>query len=148
MSAAVQTTWRGEALVTPAMQDYLKAVYRLRNETGPVMTQRLADELRLSRPSVTNMVKRLHDLGLLHHTRYRGVELTVEGEYVALGVMHRHCLIERYLVESLGFPLDEAHHEAERLEHHVSAALAGRLANVLDHSPRDPHGTESSHAQE
>ncbi len=148
MSAAVQTTWRGEALVTPAMQDYLKAVYRLRNETGPVMTQRLADELRLSRPSVTNMVKRLHDLGLLHHTRYRGVELTETGQQVALGVMHRHRLLELYLVDVLGFPWDEAHAEAECLEHYVSAALAGRLATVLDRSPRDPHGSKNAYTLE
>ena len=117
--------------VTPAMEDYLKGIYRLWSEAGPVTTQRLAEALVVASPSATNMVKRLHELGLAQHTRYQGVELTAEGERVALDVIRRHRLIERYLVESLGFPLDEAHGEAERLEHHVSAALQERLDAAL-----------------
>jgi DtxR family Mn-dependent transcriptional regulator len=129
--------------VTHAMEDYLKAVYRLRDTLGlggHVTTQRLADELGVTGPSVTNMVKRLHDLRLLRHTRYHGVELTPAGEKIALEVLRHHRLLELYLAESLGYPWDEVHAEAERLEHHVSEELEARMDSVLGHPTRDPHG--------
>ena len=126
--------------VTPAMEDYLKAAYSLRDEAGPVTTQRLAEELSVSSPSVTNMIKRLHELGLVRHTRYRGVELTKKGEQVALEVVRHHRLLELYLVDILGFPWDEAHAEAECLEHHVSEKMEARIDAALGHPTRDPHG--------
>jgi DtxR family Mn-dependent transcriptional regulator len=125
------------------MEDYLKAVYRLRDSVEPggqVTTQRLADELGVTGPSVTNMVKRLHDLRLLSHTRYHGVELTPAGEKIALEVIRHHRLLELYLAETLGYPWDEVHAEAERLEHHVSEELEARMDSVLGHPTRDPHG--------
>jgi DtxR family Mn-dependent transcriptional regulator len=126
--------------VTPAMEDYLKAIYHLQEAGGAVTMQRLADELAVSGPSVTNMVKRLHELGLVRHTRYRDVALTAAGEKVALRVIRHHRLLELYLTESRGFDWDEVHAEAERLEHHVSAALEERIASALGHPTRDPHG--------
>lgn len=129
----------GSSQVSPAMQDYLKAVYRLQG-SAPVTTQRLAEELGVSGPSVTNMVKRLAELGLLRHARYHGAELTEAGERVALEVTRHHRLIERFLVERLGFGWDEVHDEADRLEHHISEALEARLDAALGHPAVDPHG--------
>ena len=127
------------AAVTPAMQDYLKAVYRLR-DGGAVTTQRLAEELGVSGPSVTNMVKRLDELGLLRHARYQGVELTDEGARVALEVTRHHRLLELFLAETLGYPWDEVHAEAERLEHHISEEMEARIDAALGHPTVDPHG--------
>lgn len=129
-----------EPRITHAMEDYLKAIYRLGGGGQPVTMQRLAGELALSSPSVTNMVKRLHEQGLVHHTRYRDVALTPAGEKIALRVIRHHRLLELYLAESLGFDWDQVHAEAERLEHHVSAELEARLASALGHPTRDPHG--------
>ncbi len=126
--------------VSHAMEDYLKAVYRLRDEHGQVTTLKLADELGVTGPSVTNMVKRLHDMHLLRHTRYHGVELTPAGEKIALEVIRHHRLLELYLAESLGYPWDEVHAEAERLEHHVSDELEARMDSALGYPTRDPHG--------
>ncbi len=123
-----------------AMEDYLKAAYRLRQEGGAVTTQRLAEELGVSSPSVTNMVKRLDELGLLRHTRYQGAELTAAGERIALEVVRRHRLLERYLSEALGFPWDAAHAEADRLEHHISEEMEARMDAALGHPTHDPHG--------
>lgn len=137
------TQLKDQPQVTHAMEDYLKAVYRLRETLeagGQVTTQRLADELGVTGPSVTNMVKRLHDLRLLSHTRYHGVELTPAGEKIALEVLRHHRLLELYLAETLGYPWDEVHAEAERLEHHVSEELEARMDTVLGHPTRDPHG--------
>lgn len=126
--------------VTHAMEDYLKAVYRLREGGAQVTTQRLAEELGVTGPSVTNMVKRLHDLRLLRHSRYRGVELTDAGARIALEVLRHHRLLELYLAETLGMPWDQVHDEAERLEHHLSDQLEARMDSALGFPTHDPHG--------
>ena len=126
--------------VTPAVEDYVKAVYHLQRDAGSVTTHHLAEALGVSAPSVTKMVKRLHELGFLRHTRYRGVELTESGRRIALDVVHHHRLLASYLVEALGFPRDEAHAEAERLEHHVSARLEARLEDALHRPPCGHNG--------
>jgi DtxR family Mn-dependent transcriptional regulator len=122
------------------MEDYLKVAFRLQAEGGTVTTQRLAEELGISGPSVTNMVKRLHELGLVRHTRYHGVELTEAGQKVALEVIRHHRLLELYLAETLGYDWDQVHAEAERLEHHVSEELESRMDSALGFPTVDPHG--------
>jgi DtxR family Mn-dependent transcriptional regulator len=126
--------------ITHAMEDYLKGIYRLRQETGSVSTQALAEELGISGPSVTNMVKRLNELRLVEHTPYHGVRLTPAGERIALEVLRHHRLLELYLAETLGYPWDQVHDEAERLEHHLSEELEERMDTALGHPTRDPHG--------
>ena len=125
--------------ITAAMEDYLKAVYRL-GEGGSVATQHLADELGVAASSATNMAKRLHDLGLLNHAPYHGVTLTPEGRQAALGVVRRHRLLETYLAKAVGLGWDEVHDEAERLEHHLSGRLEARLDSLLGFPATDPHG--------
>ncbi len=126
--------------VTHAMEDYLKAVYRLLEQGVPATTQALAEELGITGPSVTNMVKRLHAMRLLTHTKYQGVELTPAGEKIALEVIRHHRLLELYLAETLGYSWDEVHDEAEKLEHHVSDDLEARMDSALGYPTRDPHG--------
>jgi DtxR family Mn-dependent transcriptional regulator len=130
----------GAPRITHAMEDYLKGVYRLQQEGGSVTTQALAEELGISGPSVTNMVKRLNELRLVEHTPYHGVRLTPAGEKIALEVLRHHRLLELYLAETLGYPWDQVHDEAERLEHHLSEELEARLDSALGHPTRDPHG--------
>lgn len=127
-------------MITSAMEDYLKRIYRLQGEGTGVATQQLADELGYSGPSVTNMIKRLHELRLVEHTPYHGVRLTPAGERVALEVVRHHRLLELYLAETLGYAWDEVHAEAERLEHHVSDELEARMDSALGYPTHDPHG--------
>jgi DtxR family Mn-dependent transcriptional regulator len=126
--------------VTSAMEDYLKAAYHLETQGGPITTQRMAEELGLSQPSVTNMVKRLDDLNLVVHSPYRGITLTESGRRVALEVIRHHRLLELYLSEALGFDLEHVHAEAERLEHHISDELEERMERALGYPEFDPHG--------
>jgi DtxR family Mn-dependent transcriptional regulator len=127
--------------ISPAMEDYLKAVHQLGEDCEEaVSTQALADRLRVSTASVTGMVKRLHELRLLEHEPYRGVRLTTRGSAVALEVLRHHRLLELYLVEHLGMSWDEVHAEADRLEHHISEGLEDRIAAKLGQPLRDPHG--------
>ena len=125
---------------TRSVEDYLKAIYRLSGEDRPASTSDIAQRLELSPASVSGMIKRLSEQGLLEHAPYRGVRLTADGRRVALRVVRRHRLIESYLVRFLQYDWDTVHDEAERLEHAVSDALVERLAAALGHPAFDPHG--------
>ncbi len=126
--------------LTRSVEDYLKAIYRLSPEGRPASTSEIAHLLELSAPSVSGMVKRLSELGLLEHAPYKGVQLTAEGRRAALRMVRRHRLIEAYLVQFLGYSWDTVHEEAERLEHAVSDKLVERMASALGHPSTDPHG--------
>ena len=126
--------------LTRSVEDYLKAIYRLTLKGAPANTSEIALHLGLSAPSVSGMVKRLSEQGLLAHVPYKGVELTVEGRRVALRMLRRHRLIEAYLVAFLGYTWDNVHDEAERLEHAVSDTLIARMASALGNPRVDPHG--------
>ena len=133
-----------QKLLSPVVEDYLKAIYHLRSEgacgDGPVTTQALAQRMGVAPPSATSMVKKLATLKLVRHTRYRGVELTEAGEKIALEIIRHHRLIETYLSQVLGLHWDEVHEEAERWEHVISEQVEARIAEVLNHPTRDPHG--------
>ena len=124
-----------------AVEDYLKAVYKLQQTAPSVSTTVLAEELARSAASVTNMVKSLAEQGLLEHEPYRGVRLTAGGELTALRIIRRHRVLELYLIEKLGFTWDNVHEEAERLEHAASETLIDRMARALGEPSFDPHGS-------
>ena len=126
--------------LTRSVEDYLKAIYRLTSRGAPAATSEIAGLLEISAPSVSGMVKRLSEQGLLAHVPYRGVELTEEGRAAALRMVRRHRLIETYLVDRLGYTWDTVHEEAERLEHAVSDDLVERMAAALGDPEFDPHG--------
>ena len=125
---------------TQAVQDYLKVIYKLQQRERPVPTTAIAERLELSSAAVSKMLKHLAALGLVEHSRYRGVELTEAGERIALEVIRHHRLLELYLVEALGVPWDQADAEAEVLEHVLSEDLEGRISKLLGDPKRDPHG--------
>ncbi|HSG07608.1 MAG TPA: metal-dependent transcriptional regulator [Longimicrobiales bacterium] len=121
-------------------EDYLKAIYGLSEKGEPASTSAIADVLTVQPASVTGMVKRMADSGLLEHVPYRGVRLTNQGAREALRVLRRHRIIETYLCERLGFSWDDVHEEAERLEHAASDRLVERMAAALEFPSHDPHG--------
>jgi DtxR family Mn-dependent transcriptional regulator len=126
--------------LTDAIQDYVKEIYKLEAGGRRVTTSALAEELRISAPSVTSMLKKLASLGLVEHERYHGARLTAKGERVALEVIRHHRLLEQYLSQTLGLPIDELHDEADRLEHALSEELEAHIDRSLGYPTRDPHG--------
>jgi len=130
-----------DSSVSPHVQDYAKAVYALESRDGEaVSTSDLAARLGLTAGSVSAMVRKLSELGLVEHEPYRGVRLTDEGRRVALEVMRHHRLIELFLAKELGMPWDRVHAEAEVLEHVLSEDLEQLIAARLGHPTVDPHG--------
>ncbi|MGH7752811.1 MAG: metal-dependent transcriptional regulator [Gemmatimonadales bacterium] len=134
------TATTGDSPLTRSAEDYLKAIYHLTGQGGFAATTDIADELELSPPSVSGMVKRLSEAGFIEHVPYRGVTLTPQGRRAALRTIRRHRVIESYLVGSLGYDWDTVHEEAERLEHAVSDTLIDRMAHALGEPRYDPHG--------
>lgn len=126
-------------VLSPQIEDYLKHIYSL-GQQGKVSTQAVADALKVRPPSATEMLKKLHDLGLVEHIPYKGVVLTEAGEKVALELIRHHRLLEMYLHQALGFPLEAVHAEADKLEHHISEEFEHRIAQWLGHPTHDPHG--------
>jgi DtxR family transcriptional regulator, Mn-dependent transcriptional regulator len=124
-----------------SVQDYAKAVYALESRTGAsVSNAELAERLGVTPGSVSAMVRKLSELGLLEHEPYRGVRLTSEGRRVALEVLRHHRLIELFLAQELGMPWDRVHAEAEVLEHVLSEDVEQLIAARLGDPAFDPHG--------
>jgi len=123
-----------------AVENYAKAIYALRERGGAVTTTALAERLGVTPASASGMLKKLDALGLVRHEPYRGVELTEEGERVALRVIRHHRLLELYLAERLDMPWDRVHDEAEVLEHVISEELEELIAAKLGNPTHDPHG--------
>ena len=123
-----------------SVEDYLKAVFSLTRGGGTASTSALAEQLAIQPASVTGMVKRLAEMGLLAHAPYRGVQLTDRGAREALRVIRRHRILETYLTAVLGYAWEEVHEEAERLEHAASDRLIEAMAEALGDPSHDPHG--------
>jgi DtxR family Mn-dependent transcriptional regulator len=137
-----------EAVRSPAIEDYCKAVFTLEARAeAPVTTNALAERLGLTTGSVSGMLKKLGDGGLIVHVPYRGVRLTDQGRQVALEVIRHHRLIELFLAQTLEMSWDRVHDEAEVLEHFLSDELEELIATKLGHPTLDPHGDPIPNAE-
>lgn len=128
--------------LSAAEQHYLKAIYAQTRTGSPTSTVALAAALEVRAASVTNMLQKMADEVpcLLEYRKHHGVALTAEGERAALQIIRRHRLIELFLYQALGYPLDRIHQEAENLEHAVTPYFIERIAQLLGDPPFDPHG--------
>lgn len=127
--------------VSEVSQNYLKAIWSAREWGGEPMTAtELAQRFGTTKANVTEVLKRLDELGLIVRVPYRPPVLTAEGETIALSMVRRHRLLETFLVESLGYGWDEVHDEAEILEHAASDRLVDRIDVFLGRPRADPHG--------
>jgi len=116
--------------LTRSVEDYLKSVFHLTSQGGFATTSDIAEMLAVAPPSVSGMMKRLSETGLIEHVPYRGVQLTPQGRRAALQMIRRHRILESYLTSRLGYDWGDVHVEAERLEHAVSEKLIERMADA------------------
>jgi DtxR family Mn-dependent transcriptional regulator len=129
-----------ESEFSSAVEDYAKAIYALQEDEDTVSITAIAQRLNVTPASASGMVRKLDELGLVTHERYRGVRLTESGTKLALEMVRHHRLLELYLAESLGVPWDRVHQEAEVLEHVLSEELEALIAAKLGNPTHDPHG--------
>jgi DtxR family Mn-dependent transcriptional regulator len=126
--------------LTHAVQDYLKAIHSLGGADGKVSPVEIVERLNVRAPSVTGMLKRLAEAGLIVYESGRGAQLTRQGVVEARRVIRRHRLVELFLTRVLGLDWSEVDAEAEALEHAISPRLEQALAAHLGEPLEDPHG--------
>ena len=127
-------------IITPAVEEYLEAIYKMSLEEGPVIAARLAERMGVSPPTVADMLRRLKENGFIRGDRKQGVILTRKGTEAAETLVRRHRLAERMLTDVLGLGWDEVHDEACRLEHAISGQVEEKLAEKLGNPETCPHG--------
>ena len=134
------TALRESPGLTAPTEDYLKVIFELEAAGGVAGTNEIAAALDIAPASVSGMIRRLAEHGLIAHERYRGARLTKSGRRAALRTIRRHRVIEAYLTSALGYTWDRVHDEAERLEHAASDELIDRMAAAIGEPSIDPHG--------
>ncbi len=127
-------------MVSHAVENYLKAIYELAEDSSKVSTSALTEKLGVKAPSVTGMLQKLAESELVNYERHQGVTLTRAGREIALEVIRHHRLIELYLSRALGYDWDQVDAEAEKLEHVISEEFEDRIAAFLGEPTHDPHG--------
>jgi DtxR family Mn-dependent transcriptional regulator len=130
-----------ESVRSQAVEDYAKAIFALEGRSSePVSTTALAARLGITPGSVSAMLHKLDELGLITHVPYRGVRLTANGRRLALEMVRHHRLLELFLAEALEMSWDRVHAEAEVLEHVLSEDLEALISAKLGDPTIDPHG--------
>jgi DtxR family Mn-dependent transcriptional regulator len=128
-------------MYTTTEENYIKAIFSISEKTGKgASTTAVARHLETKASSVTDMVKKLSEKGLVDHRPYYGVELTAEGRNIATAIIRKHRLWETFLVNHLNYRWDEVHDLAEQLEHIHSLDLIDRLDRFMGQPKFDPHG--------
>lgn len=127
--------------MTPSEENYLKVVYHLSQHAAKgVNTNAIAAMMDTRPSSVTDMLQKLADKGMVLYEKYKGVSLTEEGKLTAKMIVRKHRLWEVFLVDKLHFSWDEVHEVAEQLEHIASEQLIEKLDAFLGYPTEDPHG--------
>jgi DtxR family Mn-dependent transcriptional regulator len=126
--------------MTPNREDYLKLILELGGDQAKISNKQIVSGLTISAASVSEMITKLVKEGLVEHTPYQGVQLTLAGLTSASALIRRHRLWEVFLVEHLNYTWNEVHDDAEVLEHVTSKKLATRLEDYLNHPAYCPHG--------
>lgn len=122
----------------PAFEEYCETIFELREDDVDVIQARIAERLHVSRPAVSEMMRRLETEGLIETTN--GIHLTDDGQILATKVVRRHRLAERFLTDVLQLSWAEAHHEAGRWEHVMSQAVENAMDRLLGNPTTCPHG--------
>ena len=119
-------------LSSESVEEYLEAIYSINERGDKAKNQELAEKLKVSPPSVTQMIQRLAEEGLVEYEPYKGATLTGKGNALAQKVVRKHRLLERFLYDFLKLPFEKIHDEACRMEHSISDEATMALCKALN----------------
>ena len=123
----------------PAFEEYCETIFELAEDDLEVIQARIADRLEISRPAVSEMIRRMQTEGLVEEGKGT-IQLTTRGHSLAETVVRRHRLAECFLTDILGLSWAEAHQEAGKWEHIISPAVEQAMIRVLEQPTTCPHG--------
>jgi DtxR family Mn-dependent transcriptional regulator len=123
------------------VENYLKALFTAADANGEVSTTVIAEQLRVSLPTVNAMVKRLHEMGYVEYEKYKPLRITAKCKTEAALIIRKHRLTEMFLVEKMGIGWEAVHEIAEQIEHINSPLFFERMDDLLGHPVIDPHGS-------
>lgn len=129
-----------ESVANPAFAHYCQAIFELDEDEIEVIQARIAERLVVSRPAVSEMIRRLEAEGLIVSAGRNQIRLSDAGRDLAEQVVRRHRLAERFLTDVLAVSWAEAHHEAERWSSVMSERVEGAMAHLLGEPTTCPHG--------
>ena len=128
-------------MATITIENYLKALYNLNQDSSAISLTDLSKEMNVSAPTVNNMIKKLQDKGWVAYQKYKPIKLTKEGAIQAAAIIRKHRLTEMFLVKIIGFGWEEVHYIAEQIEHIKSDDFFDRMDELLGFPKIDPHGS-------
>ncbi len=128
-------------MATQTKENYLKAIYFLQQKDKEVSLTALGKLMKVSKPTVNNMVKKLANNGWINYQKYKPIKLSKRGNIKAALIVRKHRLTEMFLVQIMGFGWEEVHVIAEEMEHLKSELLFDRMDDILGHPTVDPHGS-------
>ena len=123
----------------PAFEEYCETIFELDEDGVEVIQARIVERLQVSRPAVSEMIKKMSEANLIHFNGTK-IHLTDDGKMIAKQVVRRHRLAERFLTDILGLSWAEAHHEAGRWEHIISPSVEDAFLRILEDPTTCPHG--------
>lgn len=126
---------------TSVKENYLKALYALHIKGQKINITELSKKLKVSKPTVNNMIKSLEEKGWVVYRKYKPVEFTEEGQRAAALIIRKHRLTEVFLNKIMGFGWEEVHEIAEEMEHITSTSFFDRMDEMLGYPTTDPHGS-------
>lgn len=127
-------------MITKNKEDYLETIYHLESEKLRPTTKQIADHLKISLASVSENIKKLSKEGYLKYSPYKGVSLTEKGKKIAIDVVRRHRLSERFLSDKLGVKWQDVHEQAHEMEHGISKVVEDKMFRMLGRPKTCPHG--------
>ena len=127
-------------MISLTEENYLKAIFHLRNENNTVMVNELSKFLNVKMPSVNNMMKKFAQKNWVIYESYKPLKVTDEGNKEAALIVRKHRLTEMFLVEKMNFGWENVHEIAEQLEHVHSEMFFDKMDELLNHPKFDPHG--------
>jgi len=131
---------QGQSGPTEKMREYLEVIYYLSARQEPVIGARLAEWMKVTPPTVTDIVQRMEKQGYIARDGRGEIHLTDEGFTLAEAMVKRHRVLERFLVDVMGIPWHMIHEEAVRLEHNLSPLMEQRIEALVGQSTTCPHG--------
>ncbi len=126
---------------TQTKENYLKAIYFLEERKEKATITELGQEMKVSKPTVNNMIKKLTLNGWIEYEKYKPIKLTKKGKLMAALIIRKHRLTEMFLVQIMGFGWEEVHQIAEEMEHLKTEGLFDRMDEILGYPTSDPHGS-------